>query len=1151
MKEVENIIDEKKQGEAASPAKKVTTILSTFADDSKDLSEAKSLAVDYEQLYSDAKKENASLEEKKKFAVNAVLMQNAMKRHLTQVGKNHPDQFRHDPKSIDLYTAYAVNSYATVDALQSVGGEVFGPLIKQAYEEASGHKELKEENKGAFQNDMAKLLYLSFLQYEYDHVTGTKEEQDSWRAEILTELISDQFEENVERFKENLFYREVMKEYDRVYEEAQKGNLRESPSVDEIITQAFHNRADERYQRVFPAVHNGIPSVVGMTDEETKTNNDNRAAIAATAHEIDLMKSIYYNISMGAHNEVSEDFSNDPVFDTLYMKRRAGNEDVVFNSPREFGKQKEKEKAVDYLAELIEIPKKKEQFKKIADEMGDGNGEKIYQTQNAALMKRENELKNKFYKQGFSYDDVDWMIKGADSQIKEYREQCKKSNQSVKRKDIYDIQKKVIEDYYKNLFMHEQRDKKDVVEEGKHYEHMREIREEEGAKRELDRIKEKRYEMSRGYKRKNPVFYKHAAYKNRDVLISKSTDEVKKSLEDDFAKYVNEYRDKSPETKRKFEKSIQNFEKADAKHYEEEAFPRPDRSSFRIPEFKIESAPDLVIDAPDMAKLAIDPTLVRPVDAPEEVPVVPGPDPDPVTWIQSAYEEVKNHSFTFFSGSPEYKAIYDGLKELSRQNPPVIDGEQAVTETLPKYMRLQAIMERYIERKTDEKEDREKEHLVEKSNSAKRRAAMKQAKMYLDLAIFNIRERNKNIVPEDSTMDMVQSRIAYEVEYNKNTDENVRNILTALQNKDRQEAQEAMGNYLKINVDLYRENDKYAFRVDLDQDNGKRRIPKTDRDERMYATILRQYITLTNSNLEYYRTNAISQLPDQLLKLRHFEDGPGVVRHVNRVIGTKFRLSEVKPDFSLKKTDNVVDYIGQFSDYCQYCNKTFANKVYDNLAKGEKDFTHNAFDDENMKVLVDSTFSALYLDAETKNQPGKLSFDELDENRRKILTVIHKTSIPEKIKESLTEHYKSNVLPHITVNLQNGVIRNDESVRNVAKNHVRGKKNEIINYSDFGSVIINKAVVASLKDSIEKVNRLLEKPAENKQKLKSAMESLSTTAMIVKGVGLPDALNKANEDWKIDNKGKTFDETLKNLEQGLKAKLGRKLEAPAKRVTVK
>ena len=33
----------------------------------------------------------------------------------------------------------------------------------------------------------------------------------------------------------------------------------------------------------------GIPSVIGKTDEETATYNDNRNAIAATAHEIDLM----------------------------------------------------------------------------------------------------------------------------------------------------------------------------------------------------------------------------------------------------------------------------------------------------------------------------------------------------------------------------------------------------------------------------------------------------------------------------------------------------------------------------------------------------------------------------------------------------------------------------------------------------------------------------------------------------------------------------------------------------------------------------------------------------------------------------------------------------------------------------------------------
>ena len=64
MKELEkdNIINEKEIDGAVSPAKKVTAILGTFADDSKDLSEAKALTANYEQLYSDAKKENASLE---------------------------------------------------------------------------------------------------------------------------------------------------------------------------------------------------------------------------------------------------------------------------------------------------------------------------------------------------------------------------------------------------------------------------------------------------------------------------------------------------------------------------------------------------------------------------------------------------------------------------------------------------------------------------------------------------------------------------------------------------------------------------------------------------------------------------------------------------------------------------------------------------------------------------------------------------------------------------------------------------------------------------------------------------------------------------------------------------------------------------------
>ena len=44
------------------------------------------------------------------------------------------------------------------------------------------------------ENDIAKLMYLAHLKYEYDHVTGSDMDKKTWRSEILTELISDKFE---------------------------------------------------------------------------------------------------------------------------------------------------------------------------------------------------------------------------------------------------------------------------------------------------------------------------------------------------------------------------------------------------------------------------------------------------------------------------------------------------------------------------------------------------------------------------------------------------------------------------------------------------------------------------------------------------------------------------------------------------------------------------------------------------------------------------------------------------------------------------------------------------------------------------------------------------------------------------------------------
>ena len=95
MKEVDNqnVINDNPQGvdvefENASPAKKVTLILNGIKIRTQDISDAKYIATDYEQLYSDANKENATKEAKKVFAAKAVLMHNSLKNFMTFLWNN-------------------------------------------------------------------------------------------------------------------------------------------------------------------------------------------------------------------------------------------------------------------------------------------------------------------------------------------------------------------------------------------------------------------------------------------------------------------------------------------------------------------------------------------------------------------------------------------------------------------------------------------------------------------------------------------------------------------------------------------------------------------------------------------------------------------------------------------------------------------------------------------------------------------------------------------------------------------------------------------------------------------------------------------------------------------------------------------------------
>ena len=84
---------------------------------------------------------------------------------------------------------------------------------------------MNEEGDRQIENDIAKLMYLAHLKYEYNHVTGSDMDKKTWRSEILTELISDKFEENIEQFKKNPICSAVIKQHKNLMDDLKTGKI--------------------------------------------------------------------------------------------------------------------------------------------------------------------------------------------------------------------------------------------------------------------------------------------------------------------------------------------------------------------------------------------------------------------------------------------------------------------------------------------------------------------------------------------------------------------------------------------------------------------------------------------------------------------------------------------------------------------------------------------------------------------------------------------------------------------------------------------------------------------------------------------------------------------------------------------------------------
>ncbi len=1255
MKEVDNqnVINDNPQGvdvefENASPAKKVTLILNGIKIRTQDISDAKYIATDYEQLYSDANKENATKEAKKVFAAKAVLMHNSLKNFMAKTKADNPNELKRNPDVANINAAYAINSHATVKALESAGGDVFDALIREAYDDVADYNEPVEENQKPYEDKMAKLMYLSYLKYEYDHVSGNEDEKNAWRSEILTELISDKFEDNVQKFKTNPYYRDVMTKHIRLYNQYKSGDLRREdyPGINDTIYQAFHDSADEKYQDIYPLVHNGIE----FWDEKKKAADTKKVTDAA--NDIDMMKALCINVIQGSKGYIPNKVVNDPAFDTLYIKRHSAVNGHYTNVPkglfedREFEAKKEdalkrRKKSLrddvdkdirntkeaidnndDYIFERVEelyaLPTKIEEFNTIIEsethalqliendywryfEMDYNKNHKvplnditrgpvfeaekkrieeefwkkykadykrehkksisseelkeakrkqgkipvnedaavqleIIKTHSASremLIERKATVTGELLDKGKTPNEIDYML----SQMKNYKKLVAERKQKYAHKD--EIATADINQEFEELRKAPVYTKNEVIQEGEAYQEAVK----ENNIETIKKIKAAREERDNKLKKADRDLFKVVEYKNLPAYISNDTETALTNIQNSFDRYNLKYKDyneskDSPNRKininNVYKTSISEFKTFDERNTKIPTIARPDRSQQKVLKFDVEVLPAMAIDELDMDKVVIDQHLLEPEEIDLEVNE-PVADNNSVQRILDAYNAVKKESFTFRTGSTEYKDIYEGLKSIRGAE---LQGENAIKKTIPNIMKIIAVMDQYIDRKEDEKDAAE----GEKRNSRNRREAVIDARNSLRQALAGIKSQN-GIYPKDFTPDEVRYSLEYLLKLNekelKNSqnEKEVKSIISSLKKGDRIGSQKKMQEFLSKHVDSYMDPQTgYSFKVH-DEDVNKKRIPE-NLDERIYAMMLKEYEKLVQSNILYYQYKNISRFPDLIDSVKNVNHENEIDKSINDKFGINIDTVDFSPKYRLKKVDNINDYKAQFDEHYKCCISTIANETYATSVVNKEHDMDYVVRAAILARTVESAFSSLYLQAVEKNMNNdNFNFDTVDQNRRKVLTVIKDTPIVDNIGKCLKNYFD-----------MSGEAENSHAEQRVS---IDFRRESLKNPEQFNKIIVASAVELTVKNSLKDIVSMTQRKNYNRQDMKKALETLDKTTKIAREIGATNVLERVNKHLTADFKGATFDETLKKLQENVNKVNVRKQEEPAKGVRMK
>ena len=1148
-----------------STAGKMFYMLRRFPMDEPEYKEIREISKEITKLNITLSNPDADPELRKELAAASMDLHVKTASFLKRIKTEEPERFNTNTNIANLAAVYNINSNFAVDQIEEENGNVLPAFMDRAFNDLvkAVQGDRNEERQKQMSDGLAKVLYLAKLKNEFDNVHGTPEEQKEWRAAILNEILSDQFEDHVKNFKESNVYKKAWDKFENFFD----------PDVTDIevkgmIDTAITDLADDLYHDVYRY------KILGFKNQEEKEK------LVKACDEIDELRAMGNAIGVKqAEAEENKDFNNHPSFDTVFLKKicnlygpqenlagelrredekkdrlknaiATAQEEEVSNLLKEQRIERERyniksgiyadlnkyENINDTIsvikaniAALDEAEEKEKQSKANAEKPGakeenkENEREKLRKLYQSQLDKKLEEKEESYKKLSDNYDPVE--LNSAMEKYGAFREK-ERNIESLKEKARQDAKERVttflnginVEPVNRNI---------ELLVVG--YDNAVK----NNKKNEIQDYRNHRRDQDNIFKQRNTEIYSPVTYKGENVYISRPKQEALDNMDSSFAEHKRKNNIiNDPKLDKKYEDSISKYKDAEDKYREKTPFVKPDRGIQNIAEFKPETEfkiGDLNLDRFKFTKdvRGIIPEYIVEVEnnAPENEmsPFSEANAKDFADGFESLADAMKNR--TAFLGTDEYDKIVHGLEELKTD---LSNGVADDAQNLTKARLLLARMNLYIDRKNDEKEH----SWWESSTAKKRRLVAQQARVFVNRFI-EVTEKRTNEFGKDHSFETSAAELEAMLDLTgKKEDPTLSGMLTSLKQKNYSEALNGMNRYLFTNRNKYFLGDGYRFRLRENEEGGKLRLFPSD-NGKIYKSVLLNFERLENSYLKHIAENDQKKLPGALFSANHAMNKVSEKKSIAQALGIRINTEDYEINPKIRHSDSLANHKKQFEDHYRiYLNEAFYANASRRGRSGKSYIPTSAFCNNDQKAMTDSALSVYFLNSLDPDKP----FDEkkVEEDRKKFISAMRGSSVYLKIGNACADYFDFRKCKVDDV-LETGKIRWQE-----ISNTDKFKEKIIVNE-------MAKAIAGNINESMDLLteNGRLQKTAINNR-----MDDSTYILKLAKLLGITEKVKTKAQDMIQENemKGDNLEGTIKKVNDVFSAKTVKKQEAPTKGV---